>query len=419
VTSDSVRLRFVAPLRHKTPPDGLAGEVAFLPMEAIGEDGTYDHDSVRSSVEIADGGYTYFEQGDVVRARVTPCFENGKGALLSTLEGGQGLGTTELFVFRPTPLIHPRFLYYVTASQDFTEQGSATMYGAHGVRRVDERFARNYRVWLPPIPVQRRIADYLDCETARIDALTAAKQRMASLLEERRIGAAHAMLTGQGVSGPRQPSGVPWLGDIPARWRMARLGSLFDVQLGRMLSAERSVGRHLRRYLRNINVRWGTVDTSDLAEMDFPPADRERYAVRSGDLLVNEGGAGIGRAAIWDGSIDEIYYQKSVHRIRARDHVSVRWLLEWFRVAVDRRVFEVEGNLATIPHVPAEALRQYRVPCPPHDDAAALLSGFDAQAERTGAVRETTERQIALLQERRQAVITAAVTGEFLIPEPA
>jgi type I restriction enzyme S subunit len=411
--SERIRLRFVAPLRPKTPLGALTGDIAFLPMEAIGDDGAYDYESVRLATDVVGSGYTYFEQGDVVRARVTPCFENGKGALLATLTGGRGLGTTELFVFKPSPDVDPRFLYYVTVSGEFTEQGTATLYGAHGVRRVDDQFARDYRVWVPPVPTQRAIADYLDRETARIDALIAAKRRMVGLLDERRISAAHATVTGAQVSGPREPSGVPWLGSVPSQWRMARLGSLFHVQLGRMLSAERSTGPHLRRYLRNINIRWGSVDTSDLAEMDFPPADRRRYQVRAGDLLVNEGGAGIGRAAIWDGKIDEIYYQKSVHRVRPRGSLGVRWLLEWLRVAVDRRVFHVEGNLATIPHVPAEALRQYRVPCPPAVDAGALIAALDATIERDMAVRRVTETQLTLLQERRQALITAAVTGQL------
>lgn len=388
-------------------------------MEAIGEDGTYDEDSIRSASGLADAGFTYFEQGDVVRARVTPCFENGKGALLSSLVGGRGLGTTELFVFRPSPQLDARFLYYVTASREFTEQGIATIYGAHGVRRVDDRFARDFRMWLPPVTAQRAIADYLDRETSRIDALIAARMRVLELWGERRIGAAHATLTGVGLGGDRQPSGVPWLGSIPRHWRMARLGSLFEVQLGRMLSSERSTGPHMRRYLRNINIRWGYVDTSDIAEMDFPPATQSRYLVRTGDLLVNEGGAGIGRAAIWNGEIDEIYYQKSVHRVRQRAHLTVRWLLEWLRVAVDRNVFAVEGNLATIPHVPAEALRQYRIPCPPKTEANALITALDASVNRDADMRHAIDTQITLLQEHRGTLITAAVTGQLDIPEAA
>ena len=165
------RLRFVAPIRSRTPDRELSGNVAFLPMDAIGDDGTFDRERIRPAEEISGQGYTYFRDGDVVRARVTPCFENGKGAFLSGLQCGEGLGTTELFVFAPGLDVDARFLYYVLISSDFTERGSATMYGAHGVKRVDETFARDYRLWLPDVDQQRMVADYLDRETARIDAL--------------------------------------------------------------------------------------------------------------------------------------------------------------------------------------------------------------------------------------------------------
>jgi type I restriction enzyme S subunit len=321
---------------------------------------------------------------------------------------------TTFYVDRRLTGSNLRWLFYVLQTMNLDALSEDV-----GVPGLSREKAYGQLVPLPPVSAQHTVADYLDRETARIDALIAAKRRMVALWHERRISVAHSTVVGAQLDAARQPSGVPWLGDIPRHWRMARVGSLFEVQLGRMLSAERSAGPHLWPYLRNLNVRWGSVDTADLAEMDFPPADRARYLVRAGDLLVNEGGAGIGRAAIWDGEIEEIYYQKSVHRIRPRGDVSVRWLLEWLRVAVNRHVFEVEGNLATIPHVPAEALRQYRVPCPPRDEMDTLIAELDSSVARDAAGLRATKAQIDLLTERRQALITAAVTGQLDIPEAA
>ena len=324
-----------------------------------------------------------------------------------------------LAILRPDPaLLDSRFLYFVlqsTISQDQL-QTSSTKNTQQNVAMSDIGTLR-----IPNLPVadQGVIADYLDRETARIDALIAAKRGMMELLDERRVAAARAAITGVGIPGPRRSSSVAWLGSLPDHWRFASLGSLYEVRLGRMLNAERSAGPHMRPYIRNINVRWEHVDLTDLAEMDFPPAERSRYVLRSGDLLVNEGGAGIGRAAIWSGQVPEIYYQKSVHRIRPRGALGVRWLLEWMRVAVDRHVFEVEGNLATIPHVPAEALRRYPVPLPPVAEAEALLARLEQTVERETALRTATESQIALLQERRLALITAGVTGQLDVPETA
>jgi type I restriction enzyme S subunit len=360
------------------------------------------------------GAYRVVQRGDLVLNKM----KTWQGSL--GISEYEGIVSPAYIVARPLTKDSPAFLHHLLRSLPLIAE-----YGARskGIRPSQwdlpwDEF-QNITVELPSRATQRVIADYLDRETSRLDALIAAKRRIVELWEERRISAAHATVTGVQIDGVRQTSGSPWLGSIPSHWRMARLGSLFEVQLGRMLSAERRTGAHLRRYLRNINIRWGSVDTSDLAEMDFPPIDRSRYLVRAGDLLVNEGGAGIGRAAIWNGEIDEVYYQKSVHRVRPRRYLSVRWLLEWLRVAVNRNVFEVEGNLATIPHVPAEALRQYRVPCPPEAEMNALIAALDASVDRGASARRATTKQLDLLQERRAALITAAVTGQLDIPEAA
>jgi type I restriction enzyme S subunit len=91
-------------------------------------------------------------------------------------------------------------------------------------------------------------------------------------------------------------------------------------------------------------------------------------------------------------------------------------MIECMRVAVSQRVLLVEGNLATIPHVPAEALRVYRFPFPPRDVQSQMLAWLQAQRGRDLPLRTAIEQQIDLLTERRQALITAAVTGELDIP---
>lgn len=409
------RLRWLADFRAKSAPGPITGDVTFLPMEAVGETGDYDRSSIRPAAELGTG-YSFFQRGDVVRAKVTPCFENGKGAFLKDLPTKYGFGSTELLAMQPGNETDGRYLQYVLNSSEFVQGGEASLYGAHGVKRVAEDYFRNFRAWAPPLSSQQAIANYLDGVTARTASLIRKKERQVALVQERRLALAHALITGAAVPGERVPTGVGWLGSIPAAWRIARIGTCYEVQLGRMLNQERAAGAETRPYIRNVNVRWDSFDLSDIAEMDFPLEARQRYRLLPGDLLVNEGGAGIGRAAVWGGEIEEIYYQKSVHRVRETGHLPVRWLLEWLRLAVHSRVFDVEGNLATIPHVPAEALRAHALPVPPSAAiAATLLEELHDQAWRIKTTISALERQIDLLHERRQAVITAAVTGQIEI----
>lgn len=168
----SRRLRFDATLNPRKSAIALdAGdEVTFVPMEAVGELGGLDTSLTREVAEVYNG-YTYFADGDVCVAKITPCFENGKGALAEGLVNGVGFGTTELHVIRPRAGLDPRYLFYITIAHDFRQFGASEMLGAGGQKRVPEDFIKDWQPPLPPLETQRRIACVLDEKTARIDEL--------------------------------------------------------------------------------------------------------------------------------------------------------------------------------------------------------------------------------------------------------
>ncbi len=165
------RLRFDAhlnPLKSKLalPADT---EVSFVPMDAVGEHGGLQLNETRPIGEIYNG-YTYFADGDICIAKITPCFENGKGALARGLTNGVAFGTTELHVIRPLPGLDAHFLFYMTIAHDFRSFGEAEMLGAGGQKRVPEEFLKDWRAPLPPPEIQRKIVQFLDEATAQIRA---------------------------------------------------------------------------------------------------------------------------------------------------------------------------------------------------------------------------------------------------------
>jgi type I restriction enzyme, S subunit len=162
----------------------LATQVTFLPMEAIGEQGELDVSIVRDIDDVRTG-YTQFFDGDVVVAKITPCFENGKGALIRGTLNGVGYGTTELHVLGPNSELDGQFLYYVTVSEPFRKLGEAGMTGAAGQKRVPEDFVRDFRIPLPSLSEQQAIVNYLSHETARLDGLMSEKERLLELLAEK------------------------------------------------------------------------------------------------------------------------------------------------------------------------------------------------------------------------------------------
>ena len=214
-----MRLKFAITLSPPTninrlPPDS---PVTFAPMEAI-QDGLGGLDTSKTAplAELKAGSYNLFSNGDVLLAKVTPCFENGKKCLAHDLTGGIGYATSEVHVMRPKQeKISPRFLMYLLSSDQFRTEGIISMTGSGGLKRVSAEAVLNHRIVIEDVAKQSVIADYLDGETRRIDELIKKKTRFIALLREKRAAVIdHAVTKGIDRTVEMKPSGVDWLGDI-------------------------------------------------------------------------------------------------------------------------------------------------------------------------------------------------------------
>jgi len=194
------RLRFAAqlnPSKGEVAELDRETEVSFLPMEAVGDDGSLNLDRIRAIGDV-ETGYTYFREGDVTIAKITPCFENGKGAIMCGLLGGIGFGTTELIVARPIPSkTTSSYLHWLFTSTPFRKRGEASMYGAGGQKRVPDDFVRNFAIGFPSIQEQSVITAFLEREIAKLDALIQEAKNAITLLRERRTALISAAVTGK------------------------------------------------------------------------------------------------------------------------------------------------------------------------------------------------------------------------------
>jgi type I restriction enzyme S subunit len=316
---------------------------------------------------------------------------------------------------RPQPRVEPRFLNYLMATIYYAGVTASLANQTTGIANLDVNSYMATWCDVPDQEMQRAIADYLDAEIAQIDALAATRRRSVDLARER-FEARVWWATTKGLGPTRlRDSGVAWVGGTPAHWGTPAVGYVFEVQLGKMLNPEATASGEMFPYLRNENVQWDRIDVDDLKQMHFDAADRSRYALRAGDLMVCEGGE-VGRAAMWRGDVSACYYQKALHRVRARRPANARFLMYVLRAAAGRGVFANEGNTSTIVHLTAEKLRAHRFPCPPPNEQDLIAAELDAEAAKLVAVKSTLDHQIRLLGERRQALIAAAVTGQLEVP---
>lgn len=211
---------------------------------------------------------------------------------------------------------------------------------------------------------------------------------------------------GSTSTGSLTPEGATHLPMVP-------LGQIAAVKLGKMLDrSKHKTGRELR-YLRNINVRWGSIETSDLLEMFFKDAaEEEKYSVRPGDVLVCEGGEP-GRAAVWAGGETELKYQKALHRVRFNEPYEPKLLvyfLEW--MASTGRLEEFFTG-STIKHFTRESFIGLPVPNPPLPEQRRIVARIEELFSRLDAGVAALRHAKAQLQRYRQSVLAAAVTGEL------
>jgi type I restriction enzyme S subunit len=375
--------------------------ISFVPMESVGEYGGLCLGQLTSMSE-GYNGFTYFRDGDIIVAKITPCFENGKGAIAGGLENGIGFGTTELHVLRPHPEVDNRYLFYVTISHPFRNIGTGYMYGAGGQKRVPEDFIRNLKHPIPSINEQLNIVAFLDRETAGIDALIAKKERQIELLQEKRAALiSHVVTKGLDSNVKLKDSGVEWLGEIPEHWAVKRLKFVFkNFDYRRIpLSAEE------RSYMEKIYPYYGAsgiIDSVDKFILDEPL------------LLVAEDGANLLSRSTPLAFIAEGKYWVNNHAHILKPTAGS--LLYWEGVLQTYDYTPLISGAAQ-PKLTAENLGDISLPVPPEKEQYNIANFIDREVSRIDALTKKVEESIATLQEYRIALISAAVTGKIDVCE--
>lgn len=403
--------------------------VSFVPMDAVGEYGGIRLSEEKNLIDIGNG-YTYFCDDDVVVAKITPCFENGKGALAKGLTNKTAFGTTELHVLRAhQDQLEPNFLFYLTISDLFRKLGESEMYGAGGQKRVPETFLKNFRAALPPLDEQKTIASFLDFKTGQIDALIAKKRSLLDKLAEKRTAViSHAVTKGLDPSVPMKDSKVAWLGEIPAHWQAKRtkfsvsyIGSGKTPKGGAEVYVQEGV-----MILRSQNIHDNGLRLDDVAYItDEADAAQSASRVLAGDVLLNITGASIGRASIVPAPFSRANVNQHVCILRpVKSLVTSQYLhLLLCSCQAKDQISSLENGTSR------EGLNFSQVggllfAFPPVHEQAEIVASVESKVK---AIDYQCDRVLSLvdrLVEYRSAVVTNAVTGKidvrgFLIQQVA
>ena len=268
---------------------------------------------------------------------------------------------------------------------------------------------RGFVIPIPPIGEQRKISQVLRMVQQAMEQ----QERLIALTTELKKALLHQLFT-RGLRG--EPQKQTEVGSMPQSWGVATLGDLFDTQLGKMLSQKARTGHDPKPYLRNKNVQWGDIDTTDLLSMDFDERERRKFVLVPGDLLVCEGGEP-GRAAIWHGEVKECYYQKALHRLRPKSQSgNNEFLAYWLEFALRYQdLYGVAGASSTIAHLPEVQLKMLPVPLPTRSEVGEIVECLNSVDNRIAVLQRKHAALIALYRTLLHQLMTAHLRVDDLV----
>lgn len=334
---------------------------------------------------------------------------------VSVLDGSVSLINT---VLMPRPEMNPLFVHHLLRSALFQEE-----YYRFGRGIVADLWSTNYAemrnilLAAPPLDEQDAIAAFLDRETARIDALVEEQKRLIELLKEKRQAViSQAVTKGLDPNVPMKDSGVEWLGEVPAHWDVTRLKFIASVQTG-IAKGKDTAGKVTVTvpYLRVANVQDGFLALDDIATIEVEPEQLDRYRLAPGDVLMNEGGDfdKLGRGAIWHGEIADCIHQNHVFAVRP-DKVSAEWLNRITSSQYAQFYFMGRSKQSTnLASISSTNIMELPVVLAPEDEQRVILEFIDLELTKLDTLKGQSQQAVNLLNERRSALISAAVTGKI------
>lgn len=370
-----------------------------FPLVSLGRLVRFGNGSDYKDIEVSDGGYPVYGSGGAFR-RASRYLYEGESVLLGrkgTIDrplyvSGRFWTVDTMYYTVPSPRIVPKFLYYAATTIPFEYYATNT-----AVPSMTQADLAGHRIPLPPLDEQRAIADYLDQETAQIDALVAKQEEFIGLLRERRSAIVTDALRGletiklrrlvrpdrpmsYGIlqAGEHVPDGVPYLGpsDLPGEGAFPRLAAL-------------------RRTHANIAAAY------------------ERSRLLGGDVVVSIGPA-YGRVAVIPEELEGANLTQDTVRVALDDQfVDTRFIVLALGSNAVATFWDTQIQGATFRRLNLGTLATTPIPFGPLPEQRRLAAQIDEQTVGVDALIAKAEEHIALAKERRSALITAAVTGQF------
>lgn len=388
--------------------------VGFVPMQYLGtrflEDLNFE-ERLWSEVMRA---YTHFQDGDVLLAKITPCFENGKAGIARGLPNGLGAGSSEFFVCRPMPkALDSRYLLAWLSSDSFRDRGVVNMCGSVGHKRVPREILTEDKIPLAPFPEQQRIADKLDTVLARVDACRDRLARVAPLLRRFRQSVLTAATTGRLTENMEGRTA----------WRTEQLGSLLsDGPKNGLYRPASDYGSGIR-ILRIDSFHDGYVRNWDqLRRLRASPDEERQFALANGDIVINRVNSieHLGKCALIENLSEPCLFESNMMRLRTSADLEPSFLrIVLCSPAGRAALVERAKHAVNQASINQGDVMSVLVAVPSHSEQAEILR----RVETLFAFADRLENRLAAAQSAidrlTPALLAKAFRGELVPQDPA
>lgn len=384
-------------------PDDL--EVSFVPMPAVEElSGRMDVGMSRPFAEVKKG-YTPFLEGDVLFAKITPCMENGKMAVVPTLKNGYGFGSTEFHVLRPYSGIDAKYLYYFISAQGFRADAEHNMTGAVGQRRVPTLYLSERCMPIAPSKEQRRIVAKIEELFSELDKgieyLTTAREQLKAYRQ--------SVLK------------YAFEGKLTETWEWKPLGDVSVVTGGLTKNPKRATLPIAMKYLRVANVYADRLELDDVTEIGVTEDEYEKVRLEPGDLLVVEGNGSIeqiGRVAVWNGELENVGHQNHLIRVRLPSGMLPRFILAFLMSPLGRdRIVRQASSTSGLHTLSISKVSGLQVPVPSYEQQEAILGRLDASLSGIEKQVKEVEQELLRANALRQSILKRAFFGQLVVQD--
>ena len=356
-------------------------------------------------------GCTEVYEGDVLVSRLNNPI--GRACVVPDL-GGRVVTSVDNVIFRPDSKFDKKFIVYLFSSEEYFKHTSNLARGAT-MQRISRGLLGNIRVVTPSFEEQTQIARFLDHETARIDALIEEQQRLIELLKEKRQAViSHAVTKGLDPTVPMKDSGVEWLGDVPEHWVVSKLKFMTDcvVDCPHETPNYNPDGDYL--VIRTADLDQGLLKPEQMyrLERDEYVHRTRRASLKQNDVVYGREGERWGHAALVPES-DLYALGQRMMQIRVAAHICPEYFMFQLNSVAVYRQGEVDTVGATSPHVNISTIINYQMMVPPKEEQSRISMYLNKILLELDSLISESADAMGLLQERRSALISAAVTGKI------